>query len=314
MSKKKFSFSQGAKAGLAVFLGSLFWGTAYSQVGIESKQEVRQMQVTSQEPSETQASSQFTTIEIPQKQEANLTLEALTPKLVQYLQSAYMRTAPVINFSIYNLQADKLEDFAEVATYNISTSVYEQPGVLSMLALNAQEQPNLVYMLELYREQEALREQQASPEHQLFTQSVQEGEQAPLTQVALEPEFIWDQEFVQTLENQALIYNFVVKQEQGDQFKQQLTSYLESLRNEAKDLLVIYAAKDQDHPQNWYLFLVFKDQSGYLAYQQSQLAAEFKQQVQTLLTRNHLIVVQPIFMMTAGVMDQPYIQALPKVQ
>ena len=80
---------------------------------------------------------------------------------------------PVFNIFELGVQADKATAYDTVGENNITRSITNEPGTLSMVSVKDKENPNLAYMIEIYADDAAYRTHLASPQYKVF------AEQAP---------------------------------------------------------------------------------------------------------------------------------------
>ena len=229
---------------------------------------------------------------------------ALTMLAVESVQAKEQKTSAIPVFNIFELgvQADKAAAYDAVGENNITRSITDEPGTLSMVSVKDKENPNLAYMIEVYADDAAYRAHLASPQYKAFT------EQAPsiLTdhklRLSLTAQYLGDKGSP-IKQNGEMITNMVrINVLPGEEAAFKAAVMPEMVQSLAVEdgVLAIYAGTLVGAPNTWLFFEIYASESAYQAHRQTPHFQKYLSQTQQMLGEKTFYNLRPALLKNKG--------------
>lgn len=209
---------------------------------------------------------------------------------------------PVFNIFELGVQADKAAAYDAVGENNITRSIADEPGTLSMVSVKDKENPNLAYMIEIYADDAAYRAHLASPQYKAFIEqapSILTDHKARFNLVA---QYLGDKSSP-IKQHDEMITNMVrinVHPEKAAAFKAAVMPEMAQSLAVEDGVLAIYAGTLVDAPNTWLFFEIYASESAYQAHRQTPHFQKYLSQTQQMLGEKIFYNIRPALLKNKG--------------
>ncbi|KGQ70888.1 antibiotic biosynthesis monooxygenase [Chelonobacter oris] len=211
------------------------------------------------------------------------------------------QAAPIFNLFELGVQpAEKTEQYHAVGLHNITTSLAEESGTLAMYSAAQKDNPNLVYMFEIYADDAAYQTHIQSPQYRAFLQASPSILTDHKKRILLEPQFLADKKIEQRAETINNLVIVEVKPEFNDAFKALvLPEMAQSIKVES-GVLAMYAATEKDQPNRWYFYEIYADEHAYQLHRRTPHFQEYLTKSAEMLQDKQAVPITPNLLRNKG--------------
>ena len=220
--------------------------------------------------------------------------------LLGLMMTINANAAPMMNIFELGVKQGAETQYDEVAAHNISTSIKNEKGTLAMYSVKSQNDPNIVYMVEIYADQNAYEIHRTSPQYQAFLTASPEILTDHKKRLALTAQFLGDKKVQQTPQMRTNYVAVEVKPEYNEQFKAVIVAEMAQSLKVETGVIAMYAATEQDNPHKWIFFEIYADNSAYEHHRQTPHFNDYIQQTSAMLQNKDYVDVRPAYLANQG--------------
>ena len=205
-------------------------------------------------------------------------------------------------FNIFELGVKEIEKNAYVAIgkNNITKSVLNDEGTLGMYLVQEKENPNMIYMFEVYENEKSYQEHVKSEQYKKFLRQSPTILTNHKKKIQVMPEYMGDKKFVQTRNTRVNYVTVDVKEGFNNAFREIVLDEMKQSIKKEEDVYVIYAATAKENPDKWYFFEIYENEK---AYQKHRKTAHFKkyiEQTENMIENKEFINIEGVILLNKG--------------
>lgn len=211
-----------------------------------------------------------------------------------------VQATPIFNLFELGIQPGKIEQTDNIGRQNINTSIDNEPGTLAMYSVKLTENPNMLYMLEIYADEAAYQTHLQSPQYQAFVQASPTILTEHKKRIVLEPQFLGDKKIEQTPETRNNLVIVEVKPESNQAFRELVLPEMAQSLNVEDGVLAMYAATEKDQPNRWYFYEIYANDTAYQHHRQTPHFEDYLKQSANMLQDKQFIAITPNLLRNKG--------------
>ena len=203
------------------------------------------------------------------------------------LVNAQTVTKPSVGLYEFQVPNEQIQSFHNEGLHNFKESMRLERGTLSMNAAYNKENPNQFFVIEAYRDQDALAVHRQSDHFKQYVANI--GSKLSDRKVYnVNAEVLLEQnDSAFVVDDRELLVNLVkvvIQPDQVDQFKRIVTAEMQDTINHEPDVLVMYAFSDANHPNEWYFYEIYRHQAAYEHHRQQSYFVDYLAKTKDMVT------------------------------
>lgn len=218
------------------------------------------------------------------------------------------QTVPQVRLFELQTAADQRQRFTEVGQDNMSISIREESGTLTMFALRRKDDPDFNYVFEIYRDEAAYKTHAASRQFQRFVEAAKtmiSGRKVLET----DPRFLFERQALHVTQGSSKptvrLAEVTVKAHHDTDFARVVLDEMRQSAEKEEGVLAMYAFTLKDQPLNWRFVEVYADDAAYHAHRQTSHFQSYLKQSADWTIAKDIHELEILSLQSKGSLDSP---------
>ncbi len=201
---------------------------------------------------------------------------------------------------------DKQTIFHEVGVENLTKSIKNEKGTLSMYAANIKDNKNINYVLEIYKDEDSYKIHAKSDQFQKYvnmaTNSLDDREVFEIQQqfIAEKRKPIFE---INNIDISIRLAILTIKDGFVDKFKNIVLNEMKIAMKKEDDILAMYAATLKNDINKWYFFEIYKDENAYDEHRKTEHFITYIEGTKNMVISKELFELESGILVNKGILN-----------